>query len=111
MTDWDTAREGGMEQAMIKTWEEWLERSLQCEVGESVSITVDDTVEIKVCECGTGYGPHEYAGDPLCEQFDHCCDMCHSRKLCTTEKCLAEFAMMKRLRRLQVLPPGDFWMR
>lgn len=39
------------------------------------------------CGCFTGPSGHTYAEHPLCEYFEHHCETCHARGLCTREAC------------------------
>lgn len=39
------------------------------------------------CECGSGMRWHLFGKDESCEYFEHHCDMCHERAICTIPEC------------------------
>ena len=41
----------------------------------------------ETCLCGTCVTPHALGKHPDCEYFDHHCDSCHEKKLCTKTEC------------------------
>lgn len=51
-----------------------------------------ETVGKDNCGCFTGSPGHTYAEDPNCEYFEHHCESCHEKQLCT---------LMRRSRRVK----------
>jgi len=41
------------------------------------------------CDCGTCMVPHAPGKHPDCEMYDHHCESCHERKICTKAECVS----------------------